>query len=104
MRARSLPFDPAGVERNDADDGQEQLHSRTVVDLFLRTVRDSDGSSNAWLYGKDQTYYYHFTYRVDAPYVYIAQKNTCRGFDRTDVRTWCSVRTGAPRAAAGKKI
>ncbi|WP_313420567.1 hypothetical protein [Stenotrophomonas sp.] len=72
--------------------------------FFFEPYVISDGSSNAWLYGKDQTYYYHFTYRADAPYVYIAQKNTCRGFDRTDVRTWCSVRTRAPRAAAGKKI
>lgn len=72
--------------------------------FFFEPYVISDGSSNAWLYGKDQTYYYHFTYRADARYVYIAQKNTCGGFDRADVRTWCSVRTGAPRAAAGKKI
>ncbi|MEG0184599.1 MAG: hypothetical protein RR704_14220 [Stenotrophomonas sp.] len=57
----------------------------------------NDGSSNYWLYGMDRTYYYHFTYQAEVPYLYIARKNTCPGFDRTDVRTWCSVRRGTRR-------
>lgn len=27
----------------------------------------NDGSSNYWLYGKDRTYYYHFTYEMTFP-------------------------------------
>jgi hypothetical protein len=57
----------------------------------------NDGSSNYWLYGQDRTYYYHFTYLADAPYLYIPRKNTCAGFDRADVRTWCSASRGIPR-------
>ncbi|XFC38513.1 hypothetical protein ACEF39_001511 [Stenotrophomonas indicatrix] len=57
----------------------------------------NDGSSNYWLYGQDQTYYYHFTYQADAPYLYIPRKNACAGFDRADVRTWCSASRGIPR-------
>ncbi|WP_243381705.1 hypothetical protein [Stenotrophomonas lactitubi] len=57
----------------------------------------NNGSSNYWLYGQDRTYYYHFTYQADAPYLYIPRKNTCAGFDRADVRTWCSASRGIPR-------
>jgi hypothetical protein len=57
----------------------------------------NDGSSNYWLYGQDRTYYYHFTYLADVPYLYIPRKNTCAGFDRADVRTWCSASRGIPR-------
>lgn len=55
------------------------------------------GSSNYWLYGKDRTYYYHFTYEDDAPYVYIPQDNRCPGFHRQDARTWCSALPGKAR-------
>jgi len=57
----------------------------------------NNGSSNYWLYGQDRTYYYHFTYQVDAPYLYIPRENACAGFDRADVRTWCSASRGIPR-------
>ncbi|MGF6420326.1 hypothetical protein ABH900_003845 [Stenotrophomonas sp. AN71] len=55
------------------------------------------GSSNYWLYGKDRTYYYHFTYEDDVPYVYIPQDNRCPGFDQQDARTWCSALPGKKR-------
>lgn len=57
----------------------------------------NQGSSNYWLYGKDRHYYYHFTYRDAAPYVYIRADNPCRGFDREDVRTWCNARAAGGR-------
>ena len=57
----------------------------------------NQGSSNYWLYGKDRTYYYHFTYEDDAPYVYIPQDNRCPGFHRQDARTWCSALPGKAR-------
>ncbi|MDT9581148.1 hypothetical protein [Stenotrophomonas indicatrix] len=57
----------------------------------------NEGSSNYWLYGQDRNYYYHFTYRADAPYLYITRKNACAGFDRADVRTWCGAGRGSPR-------
>ena len=61
----------------------------------------NDGSSNYWLYGKDRTYYYHFTYEDDAPYVYIPQDNRCPGFDRQNARTWCSALPGKARWRGG---
>ncbi|MGS7836503.1 hypothetical protein ACVMVB_02950 [Stenotrophomonas maltophilia] len=57
----------------------------------------NQGSSNYWLYGKDRSYYYHFTYEDDVPYVYIPQDNRCPGFDRQDAGTWCSALPGKPR-------
>jgi hypothetical protein len=57
----------------------------------------NQGSSNYWRYGKDRHHYYHFTYQHAAPYVYIRADNHCPGFDREDVRTWCSARAGAAR-------
>lgn len=57
----------------------------------------NQGSSNYWLYGMDRTYYYHFTYEDDVPYVYIRQDNRCLGFDRQDARTWCSALPGKAR-------
>ncbi len=61
----------------------------------------NDGSSNYWLYGKDRTYYYHFTYEDDVPYVYIPQDNRCPGFDRQNARTWCSALPGKARQRGG---
>lgn len=55
------------------------------------------GSSNYWLYGRDEHNYYHFTYQREASYVYIPVRNTCPGFNGTDVRTWCSARPGRRR-------
>lgn len=55
------------------------------------------GSSNYWLYGKDRRYYYHFTYQPQSPYRYIAVDNTCPGFDRNAVETWCEAQQGRPR-------
>ncbi len=40
--------------------------------FFFEPYVISDGSSNDWQYGKDLTYYYHFTYQADAPYLYTA--------------------------------
>lgn len=57
----------------------------------------NEGSSNYWLYGKDRTYYYHFTYEDDVPYVYIPRDSRCPGFDQHDPRTWCSPLPGKPR-------
>ena len=71
--------------------------------LFFEPYVISDGSSNDWQYGKDLTYYYHFTYQADAQYLYTAQKNACRNFDRADIRTWCNVQRGAPRTTIGEK-
>lgn len=65
--------------------------------FFFEPSVINDGSSNYWLYGQDRTYYYHFTYQADAPYLYIPRNNTCVDFDRTDVRTWCSASRGLPR-------
>jgi len=70
--------------------------------FFFEPYVISDGSSNDWQYGKDLTYYYHFTYQADAPYLYTAQKNVCPGFDRADIRTWCNVGRGTPRSSIGK--
>lgn len=56
----------------------------------------SQGSSNYWLYGEDDHYYYHFTYEPAHPYRYIAKDNQCPAFDRDDVRSWCNALQGTP--------
>lgn len=50
----------------------------------------NQGSSNNWLYGEDAHRYYYFTYTPDEPYRSIAKRNQCAGFDKRDVRTWCT--------------
>lgn len=57
----------------------------------------NQGSSNYWLYARDRQYYYHFIYQDQARYVYLPVDNTCPGFDRADILTWCNVRTGGQR-------
>lgn len=59
----------------------------------------NQGSSNYWLYGKDARYYYHFTYRDDAPYLFVPIANACPAFKADDVATWCDARKGAPVAS-----
>lgn len=50
----------------------------------------NQGSSNYWLYGEDAHRYYYFVYTSDEPYRSIAKRNQCAGFDKRDVRTWCT--------------
>ena len=50
----------------------------------------NQGSSNYWLYGEDSHSYYHFAYIPNAPYRSISKSNQCAGFDKRDVRTWCT--------------
>lgn len=57
----------------------------------------NQGSSNYWLYARDRKFYYHFLYQHDARYVYLPVNNTCPGFDRADIRTWCNVRIDTQR-------
>jgi hypothetical protein len=50
----------------------------------------NQGSSNYWRYGADTQRYYYFAYTREAPYRSIAKRNQCVGFDKRDVRTWCT--------------
>ena len=64
--------------------------------LKFEPYQVSQGSSNYWLYGEDDRYYYHFTYEPAHPYRYIAKDNHCPAFDRNDVRSWCNALQGTP--------
>lgn len=50
----------------------------------------NQGSSNYWIYGEDRVNYYYFAYTPETPYRLIAKRNQCVGFDKRDVRTWCT--------------
>jgi hypothetical protein len=50
----------------------------------------NQGSSSYWLYGEDWFNYYYFAYTPETPYRLIAKGNQCAGFDKRDVRTWCT--------------
>ncbi|MFJ2530500.1 MULTISPECIES: hypothetical protein [Pseudomonas] len=50
----------------------------------------NQGSSSYWLYGEDRVNYYSFTYTPETAYRLIAKNNQCAGFDKRDVRTWCT--------------
>lgn len=50
----------------------------------------NQGSSNHWIYGEDRVNYYYFDYTPETPYRLIARRNQCVGFDKRDVRTWCT--------------
>ncbi|KTC17609.1 MULTISPECIES: hypothetical protein [Pseudomonas] len=62
--------------------------------LSFEPYQVSQGSSNYWLYGEDDRYYYHFTHEPTHPYRYIAKDNHCPAFDRDDVRSWCNALQG----------
>lgn len=47
----------------------------------------NQGSSSYWLHG-DTSYY--FAYTSENAYRVIAKSNQCAGFDKRDVRTWCT--------------
>jgi hypothetical protein len=50
----------------------------------------NQGSSSYWLYGEDRSHYYYFAYTPETPYRLIAKDNQCAGFNKRDVRTWCT--------------
>ncbi|UVM53366.1 hypothetical protein LOY38_28915 [Pseudomonas sp. B21-015] len=50
----------------------------------------NQGSSSYWLYGEDRVNYYYFAYTPENAYRVIAKSNQCAGFDKRDVRTWCT--------------
>lgn len=50
----------------------------------------NQGSSSYWLYGEDRVNYYHFAYSAENAYRLIAKNNQCAGFDKREVRTWCT--------------
>ena len=50
----------------------------------------NQGSSSYWLYGEDRVNYYYFAYSPENAYRLIAKNNQCAGFDKRDVRTWCT--------------
>lgn len=52
-------------------------------------TRINQGAASYWLYGEDRHYYFYFSYAEDQPYRRIAKNNSCPGFDRHDVGTWC---------------
>jgi hypothetical protein len=58
-------------------------------------VEVNQGSSNYWIYGQDHEHYFHFFYEPAVPYLFILKSNTCPGFDRLNVKTWCSAKPGA---------
>lgn len=58
-------------------------------------VEVNQGSSNTWIYGQDRQHYFHFSYEPAVPYLFILKSNTCPGFDRLNVKTWCSAKPGA---------
>ncbi len=55
----------------------------------------NQGSSNYWIYGQDREHYFFFSYEPAVPYLFILKSNTCPGFDRLNVKTWCSAKPGA---------
>ncbi|RON66388.1 hypothetical protein [Pseudomonas fluorescens] len=57
----------------------------------------NQGSSSYWLYGEDGDNYYFFAYTPEDSYRLIAKDNRCAGFDKRDVRTWCSDHAGEVR-------
>jgi hypothetical protein len=54
----------------------------------------NQGSGNYWLYGKDKTFYYHFLYDTETPYLFISTSNSCPDFDKNNFKTWCSAQKG----------
>lgn len=50
----------------------------------------NQGSSSYWLYGEDRINFYYFAYTPQSAYRVIAKSNQCAGFDKRDVRTWCT--------------
>jgi len=62
--------------------------------LWFEPYVINQGASNYWLYGKDRTNYYHFAHMEQVLYLYLPINNSCPGFDRENVRTWCNVRIG----------
>lgn len=72
------------------------IPAESSIFLFDPYIIDS-GSGGYWLYGKDRTFYYHFTYEPAAPYLYIPIDNKCPYFDRENFRTWCSAQKGNAR-------
>lgn len=50
----------------------------------------NQGSSSYWLYGEDRVNFYYFAYTPENAYRVIAKSNQCAGFDKRDVRTWCT--------------
>ena len=63
--------------------------------LSFEPVAVNQGSSNYWIYGQDKQHYFHFSYEPAVPYLFILKSNTCPGFDRLNVKTWCSAKPGA---------
>lgn len=62
--------------------------------LWFEPYVMNQGSANYWRYGKDRTNYYHFVHTAQALYVCLPIENSCPGFDRENIRTWCNVRIG----------
>ncbi|WP_120997911.1 hypothetical protein [Stutzerimonas urumqiensis] len=50
----------------------------------------NEGSSSYWLYAEDNDNYYHFTYEPGREYLLMSKDQTCPGFQRDDVSTWCT--------------
>lgn len=52
------------------------------------------GSGEWWLYGRDKRHYYAWIDYNPPTYLYIPRNNTCKGFVRNDLKTWCPEETG----------
>lgn len=50
----------------------------------------NEGSSSYWLYAEDGDNYYHFTYEPGREYLLTHKDQSCPGFQKDDVATWCA--------------
>lgn len=52
----------------------------------------NEGSSSYWIYAEDSSNYYHFTYEPGREYLVMSKDQSCPGFKKEDVMTWCDAR------------
>lgn len=61
----------------------------------------NEGSSSFWIYAEDSSNYYHFTYEPGREYLVMSKDQSCPGFKKEDVMTWCNAR--ARNISGGKE-
>jgi hypothetical protein len=59
----------------------------------------NEGSSSYWLYAEDGDNYYHFTYEPGKEYLLMRKDQSCPGFQKDDVTTWCNASAESPSGA-----
>ncbi len=72
-----------------AMDRDNAIPQGSSIFTFEPTVINA-GSSSYWLYGKDRSRYYHFTYNERGEQISMPIENHCPGFDPHQVATWCA--------------